>query len=229
MDLIGRHGRIAIGRRHADEPGGDLAIVVPGWKDDVFCFLGDVMGHGTRAGRFAQELEALVRTLAERLSPGDLLGELNARMEAGGLPNVFASAVCLSLDAARGWGTVAVAGQFPPVVRTTTTRLLSVASGPPVGVFPNQVYSEAQFELSDGDVMVLVTDGVTDPFATERDPLGLEALIELVDRAPPDLTALCADLLKATEARDSQDDATIIALGRSTWGIGHPLCSIAPW
>jgi serine phosphatase RsbU (regulator of sigma subunit) len=229
MDVIGRHGRVAIGRRHADEPGGDVAIVIPGWDDDIFCFLADVTGHGIRASRFARELEELVRVLATRLSPGALLGEINARMEMGWLPNLFASAVCVLLDAARGLGTVAVAGQLPPVVRTTTTHAMPVAPGPPLGVFSSQVYSEMQFELSDGDVIVLVTDGIADSFATERDALGLETLLELVDRAPRDLTGLCADLLNSAEVRGLHDDATIVAIGRSSWEIGHPLCSIASW
>jgi sigma-B regulation protein RsbU (phosphoserine phosphatase) len=227
MDLIGRHGRVAVGRRHAGEPGGDIAIVVPGWDDDVFCFLGDVTGHGAPASRFARELEELVRQRAARLSPGALLVEVNARLANTWRPDVFASAVCLWLDAAHGWGTIAVAGQLPPAVRTTSTRALPIPSGPPLGMFLDQAYSEHPFELADGEVMVLVTDGVTDPLGTELDALGFEALLKLIDHAPPDFAELCADLLGETAARRSQDDATVIVLGRSTWEIGHPLCSVA--
>jgi serine phosphatase RsbU (regulator of sigma subunit) len=227
MDIVGRHARVAIARRHADEPGGDLAIVIPGSHDDVFCFLADVTGHGVRASRFARELDELVRVLATRVAPGALLGEINALMERGWLPNLFASAVCVSLDAARGFGTVAVAGQLPPVMRTATTHAMSIPPSPPLGMFSSQVYSEVRFELLDGDVMVLVTDGITDSLATERDALGLHRLLELVDRGPRDFTEMCAGLLTLEEGRESHDDATIIAIGRSTWAIGHPLCSIA--
>jgi serine phosphatase RsbU (regulator of sigma subunit) len=229
MEPLRNHGRVAIARRHADEPGGDVAIVVPSWDGQLLCFLGDVTGHGKRAARLSRELETLVRELARWLPPGELLGEINNRMEAGWAPNIFASAVCLSLDAARGCGSVAVAGQLPPVVRAATTRPLSVTSGAPLGVISSQFYSDSPFELADGDVMVLVTDGVTDPLATDADALGLDALVELVQCAPRDPTEVCTRMLNATEALGSHDDATVIAIARSTWGLGHPLCSIAPW
>jgi serine phosphatase RsbU (regulator of sigma subunit) len=169
-----------------------------------------------------------VRDFAKRLHPGALLGELNARIEAGWAPNIFVSAVCLSLDAEHGCGAIAVAGQLPPVVRTTTTQPLPIVAGPPLGVIPDQVYLDTPFELADGDVMVLVTGGITDQLGTDLDALGAEALIELVDRAPRNLTELCAGILNATEMRGSHDDATVIAIARSTWALGHPLCSIGP-
>jgi serine phosphatase RsbU (regulator of sigma subunit) len=229
MDLVGNHGRVSIGRRHVDEPGGDFAIVLPAYEGRVFCFLGDVTGNGRRASRLARELEELVRELAPGLSPGALIGEINSRIEATWAPNTFVSAVCLSLDTAQGCGVVAVAGQLPPVVRSATkTCALSVSTGPPLGVISGHAYSDTPFELADGDVMVLVTDGITDPLATDVDTLGLAALLEVVHEGPPDLAELCTLLLRTTEARGSHDDATVIALARSTWGLGHPLCSIAP-
>jgi sigma-B regulation protein RsbU (phosphoserine phosphatase) len=226
--LIGEHARIAISRRHAEEPGGDFTIVALGGDGRVFCCLGDVAGHGARTSRYARELEELIRGLAAWLSPGALLAEANAHVEAGWPPNVFASAVCLSLDAERGWGSVAVAGVLPPLVRRTTTRALSTKSGSPLGVFSDQVYDETPFELADGDAMVLVTDGITDPLATDVDALGLDALIGLIDLAPTDLVGLSAGIHRAAEARGSSDDATVIAIGRSSWKVGHPMCSIAP-
>jgi serine phosphatase RsbU (regulator of sigma subunit) len=226
--LVGKHARVAISRRHVEEPGGDFAIVAPGGDGHVFCCLGDVAGHGARTSRYAHELEELVRGLAGWLPPGALLAEANARVEAGWPPNVFASAVCLSLDAGRGWGSVAVAGVLPPLVRRTTTRALSTSSGSPLGIFSHQVYAETPFELGDGDAMVLVTDGITDPLATHLDALGLDALIGLVDLAPRDLMGLCAGIQRVADARGSLDDATVIAIGRSSWEVGHPLCSIAP-
>jgi len=123
---------------------------------------------------------------------------------------------------------VAVAGVLPPLVRTRTTRPLSVTSGSPLGIFSGQVYAETPFELGDGDAMVLVTDGITDPLATHSDTLGLDTLIGLVDLAPTDLMGLCTGVQRAVEARGSFDDATVIAIGRSSWAVGHPLCSIAP-
>jgi sigma-B regulation protein RsbU (phosphoserine phosphatase) len=229
MEHVGKHGRVAIGRRYNDEPGGDFAIVAPTRDGQVFCFLGDVSGHGRSASRLARELEELVREWADRLPPGALLEEVNARAEAAWAPNVFASAVCLSLDAERGCGAVAVAGQLPPIVRAATTRPLAITPGVPLGVVSRQAYAETPFELADGDVLVLVTDGVTDPLATDGDALGLGALLELIAGAPTDLAEICAGILRATEARASPDDATVVAVARSSWPLGHPLCSLAPW
>ena len=109
MHNVGEHGRVAMSRRHADEPGGDIAILAPSFDGHLFCFLGDISGHGRRAARLARELELRVRDLARELPPGALLGELNARTEASWPPNIFASAVCLSLDTQRGCGHIAIA------------------------------------------------------------------------------------------------------------------------
>jgi hypothetical protein len=66
--------------------------------------------------------------------------------------------------------------------------------------------------LAAGDVLVAVTDGVTDPLATRSDLLGLSALSRLVDRAPPEPVRVCASLPRAVRRTGPADDATVVAV-----------------
>jgi len=59
---------------------------------------------------------------------------------------------------------------------------------------------------------VAVTDGITDPFATESDLLGLAAPARRLDRAPAAVADVCASLLSATRQIGLRDDATVLAV-----------------
>ena len=65
-------------------------------------------------------------------------------------------------------------------------------------------------DLSPHDSVVLVTDGVTDPLATEADLLGERGLLALLARAPYGTHEICHALL-ADSATD-RDDATVLVL-----------------
>lgn len=210
----------AIGRSTEGVGGGDCARVV--WRSDgrALFFVGDVAGHDARSAALAAEMDGLVLDLATVVSPARLLKALNAVVEARWPSDVFVSAICFVLDPRTGRGTVAAAGQFPPVVRSACSSYsLSVDAGPALGLVAESQYVEREFTLVAGDVLVAVTDGVTDPLATGSDLLGLAALARLVDRgygAPADL---CSYLMNTTRRSGGHDDATVLAVTPP-----HPPC-----
>ena len=51
--------------------------------------------------------------------------------------DAFATAVCLLLDPRTGAGTIAVAGQLPPIIRgACLTGVIDTDDGPPLGIVP---------------------------------------------------------------------------------------------
>jgi serine phosphatase RsbU (regulator of sigma subunit) len=202
-----------IGRANDNHRGGDCARVFFRREDAVMCFLGDVTGHDERAASLARELEMLVSSRADRTTPGVLLSRLNADLESAWRSDVFVSAVCFSFDSRSGRGSVAVAGQLPPLVRTArTTSAIDVIVGPPLGILADQRYRESEFGLRTGDLLVAVTDGITDPLASDLDLLGTAALAELVARTPPEPDEICSSLLGAAGRSGLCDDATVLAI-----------------
>ena len=109
---------------------GDCARIVSRRDGRALFFIGDVAGHDARAAGLATELDARVSHLARWASPGALLGELNVAVETSWPPDVFVSAVCFLLDPATGRGTIAAAGQVPPVIRgASCCRAVDVDAG----------------------------------------------------------------------------------------------------
>jgi hypothetical protein len=53
---------------------------------------------------------------------------------------------------------------------------------------------------------------ITDPLASDVDPLGTAALTRLVGRALPDPSSICASLLGAAERTGLRGDATVLAV-----------------
>lgn len=211
---------IAIARARAGKMSGDCARVVSHPAGPTLFFLGDVAGHDARAARLAVELDARVSDLAASSGPAALLTQLNVALEASWPSDVFVSAVCFALDHLTGQGSIAVAGQLPPIVKGhSASQPLAAPSGPPLGVVADHGYDESAFALIPGDLLVAVTDGVTDPLGTGTDRLGLSALVRLVDRAFADPALLCASILAA--CRSGIDDATVLA-------IASPVCAILP-
>jgi hypothetical protein len=210
---LGRERWITIGQV-ADSAGrGDCARMV--WRDDgrALFFIGDVAGHDGRAAELAAQLDDLVAELAAVVAPAELLTRLNAAIEACWPADVFVCATCFVLDPKTGRGTVAAAGQLPPVIRgASSCRALDVDAGPALGLIAKPRYAERDFTLGAGEILVAVTDGVTDPLATRSDPLGLGALARLVDGAPLAPSDLCSFLINITRRRGGDDDATVVTV-----------------
>jgi serine phosphatase RsbU (regulator of sigma subunit) len=147
------------------------------------------------------------------MSPGALLAKLNAALEAAWPSDLFVSAVCLVIDPQRGRATIALAGQMPPLVRNpSSTRWLRMEAGPALGILAEQRYPERDIVLGARDLLVVVTDGVTDPLASDMDLLGLAAMARIVHRASSDPNDICASLLGSHGRSRPADDATVLTV-----------------
>jgi phosphoserine phosphatase RsbU/P len=210
---------IAIQQVEVAPGSGDCIHVVTRADGKALFFLADVAGHDRRAAQFARILDGLVSELALAMSPGALLTTLNAAIEACWPPDLFVTAVCFSLDPSTGSGSIAVAGQLPPVAKGwSSTRPVQVDGGPALGIFAGQIYEQQPLEVAAGELLVATTDGVTDPLATRNDVLGLSRLSRIVNEATFDPADACRALLRSIRGAKHSDDATALAIAPARHG-----------
>ena len=155
--------------------GGDYLDVFALQEGKVALVVGDVSGKGLAAAARTAEVKYALRAYLRDVSdPARALTRLNTFVcetapADGGEADEFPSLgqfICISLaivDAQTGEVTFAVAGAEPPLIfggsggaRPMETR------GLPVGVSPDEVYVSATVTLEKGEMVALVTDGITE-------------------------------------------------------------------
>jgi len=233
MDVTSHGGSdtdwMAIAQTSSNAVSGDCARVVARTNGETLFFVGDVAGHDVRAGRLARQVDAFVTRWGPEASPKTLLTRLNAVMVATWPSDLFVSAVCFSIDPANGRAVIAAAGQLPPVIKgVTSSSTVEVHVGLPLGICAGHRYFERALRLAAGDVLVAVTDGVTDPLATGSDLLGLSELSRLVDLAPPEPVRVCASLLRAVRRSGPADDATVVAVAPGQREVAPCISAVRP-
>jgi serine phosphatase RsbU (regulator of sigma subunit) len=197
--------------------GGDfytLAVRAPG---HIGVVIGDACGRGADGEAQISRILPKVRQLAlSRISPAELLTELNRTVATELAPDRFVTAAAFEFDVGAGLLTVANAAHVPAVVRRARDGLVSVvgyASGMPLGIAESTTYRDERFELNRGDVIVLMTDGVLE--AIESDLMSMSTLQRLLAGASEGARDVHALLLRKFEECTTGkrvDDMTLVAL-----------------
>jgi sigma-B regulation protein RsbU (phosphoserine phosphatase) len=208
----------------AYRPAGDGSIV-GGDFYDVFetapgswaILLGDVAGKGPEAA----VLTALVRHTARaealhRTSPGEVLGAVHEAL-VHYQPDQLCTALFLTVE---GGDVVrlriAAGGHLPPVVRRADGSFAAAGdTGRILGVLEHPRIAERTLELAPGDVVVLLTDGVTEARGG-GELFGDDRVRVAVDDAAAMPAQAIADALVATaldfQAGDARDDIAVLVL-----------------
>jgi sigma-B regulation protein RsbU (phosphoserine phosphatase) len=207
----------------ATEVGGDYYDVLP-VEDGCWIAIGDASGHGLTAGLVMMMVQTGVATLVAanpNTSPRDVLKSLNHVLYENVHDRLEAERhMTLSLLRYRTDGTIVVAGAHMDAVvwrkATGTTELL----GTP-GTFLaiaqdiDAVNQEVTWSVSAGDILVLLTDGVTEAENAAGKPFEYERVTALVEaHATEPVAAIRDSLFRGLETHSPTlaDDATILVL-----------------
>src|SRR5262245_56674577 len=190
---------------------------LPGGKWGVW--IADVSCHGTPAA----VLMAVTHTIAHThpgppTPPGKLLGYVNkhltCRYTADGS---FVTAFYGIYDPANRTLTYACAGHNPPRLKRCqdgTLAVLDHAAGPPLGIFADQLYAEADLQLQHGDQIIFYTDGITEAHSPSGAMFGTHRLDEMLENCSLQATALLDSVLQAVDAftagAPAEGDRTVI-------------------
>ena len=195
--------------------GGDLVDVVGddgGWIG----YVADVSGHGVGAGVVMAMFKSAVRMrLMTAGSVANLLVDVNRVLIPLKASNMFVTAACVR-SGGRDTLECAVAGHLP-IVRirggapeeVTTPQLA-------VGMLDAVDFQASIVECRCGDLLVLMTDGITEVFDNEQRELGFEHATQLVAaHSTQPLAEIAERLVAAARAHGAQlDDQTVLLIRR---------------
>lgn len=190
-------------------PGGCTALVA------------DVSGKGIGAALLAASLEALFAgPLHLHLPPEEVCQRVSRLFYARTDPTKFATAFLAQLDAASGTLTYCNAGHCPGVVVHASGETETLAStGPPLGMFPEQQYTQNHVVLKPEDTLVLYSDGVTETTDPQGEEFGLArftALLRAHRHSPLEEVWEQVELALASYSQASipSDDRTLVLIHR---------------
>lgn len=193
--------------------GGDLVDVVEqpaGWIG----YVADVSGHGVQSGVLMAMFKAALRgQIASEGSLATMLGEVHRTLFRLKLQNMF-----ITVGALRGGpgGNVhyALAGH-PPIVhyqKASGAMREYAALDAPVGIMEKQEFSESEIRCEPGDLLLVLTDGLTEVFDRKGNEMGMETLKKKLQmNAELPLADLFGQLRKtAADFGTQADDQTVL-------------------
>ena len=203
--------------RPARAVGGDFYDFIELDRDRLGVVIGDVTDKGVPAALVMATCRAMLRAAALRHSaPAAVLADVNDGLVPEIPPAMFVTCLYAIIDTSVGEVVFANAGHNLPYVRTSEGVVELRATGMPLGLMPGMSYDEKTYRLSDGDVMVLTSDGITEAHNPEGEMYGFARLMGRVAGKTKDddmVNVLVGDLEKWTGAdAEQEDDITLVVV-----------------
>jgi phosphoserine phosphatase RsbU/P len=186
--------------------------------------LGDVAGKGISAAILMASIQSALRNqlrfLAERdlpINTASVVSHINKHLQANTSPEKYATLFFALYDESSGLLTYTNAGHLPPIlIRGGKPQRLDV-NGMVVGVFPLAAYGASSVELQRGDILLLYTDGISEPENEYEEMFGEDRLVDTVLQCGPAPAAAIADaVFEAVRAwtfePDHADDMTLMVI-----------------
>lgn len=201
------------------EVGGDLLDVVE-QDGQVGLFVADVTGHGVPAAVLMSTVKGAIRArLLASTRLDSLLDDLNKVLYDLTSPRMFVTLACLKFDGERS-AEYALAGHVPIIHIKSAGNTPEQLSTPslPLGVMKKRrshddaTYESRVVELSPGDLLVLLTDGLTEVLDQKGNELGEEGIERLVaEHADLPLSELHALIMETVQRHgENLDDRTLL-------------------
>jgi sigma-B regulation protein RsbU (phosphoserine phosphatase) len=209
---------IAASWQPASGVGGDCFDAIRFSDARLAISIADVVGKGIPAALLMSNLQAAVRAFAsEAVEPAALCHQVNRILCGNIAEGRFISFFYCVLDACASVLTYTNAGHYLPIIVRADGSVERLGSGGPVlGVLADAEYEQAQVALTQGDRIVLFTDGLTEARNGDDEEFGETRLIDaaLAHRAcsAPALQARLADAVLTFTGGQLQDDATLIVM-----------------
>lgn len=208
----------------ARELGGDFHDFLVPDSNTLIVALGDVAGKGVPAALYSVFAGELVRGrtfrrryLPERSSPASVLSSINTILHERQLEEYYCTLCYALFDLKRRTVTLANSG-VPYPVHVTGDRCEPIElPGVPLGSFFGVTYDEVTLPLSNDDVFVFCSDGVSEAMTRDGEEFGAERLLEVVRRtrhqtAREIVQAIVSAVEDHRAGFPSNDDTTVVAL-----------------
>jgi len=166
------------------EVGGDHYDFIPLADGRLALAIADVSGKGAPASILMASVHASLRALAGTAEPAALMRRINRFLFDNTQANRYATVFYGELDPASRRLSYVNGGHIPPyrVTAVGGEERLS-AGGPALGVIEDASYDTGDVRLEAGDLLAMVTDGVTEAAAPDDEEFGDQGVIAVLRRS----------------------------------------------
>lgn len=216
VSINNEHWEVLGSSSPSSEVGGDMLDALL-HKERLLVTVADVSGHGVRAGVMMAMIKSALRTTLMRSGEPSVFADLNNVVHALKRPDMFATGLHLELGPK---GTVVYSGAgHPSLLHVSAAERTSnslESQNPPLGVVKDLPFAQTSFQVKPGDLLVILTDGLTEIENKAGEMFGEQRISQLmreqVDRSLPEIRAT---LLKAVEQFGTQEDDQTLVLIRA--------------
>lgn len=200
----------------ASEVGGDYYDYIAN-EDKTIWALGDATGHGTEAGIVAAMTKTLFQSLAPKLPPNECLQEMSASIKKTGIRQKY---MCLGLLTIYKNEVLWCAAGIPHalIIRHDSRAIEPMISkGMPLGSVPGFAYTTARATIRKNDMILLLSDGLTEQINTHRIEFGEDLLCstlrDMNAKTPSEVVSLLLEKVHQWRGDQAQhDDITLVCL-----------------
>ena len=217
-----RHGgwRAAYYFEPAGPVSGDYCDLITTENGGFYFMLGDVSGKGVAAAMLMSHLHALFRALISVKIPlVEIVGRASRVFCESTHANQYATLVCGRADS-QGNIEICNAGHLPCLILQKRDHYLLNANGLPLGLFCSEEFSVDRVAMNRGDFLMILTDGLSEAQDPAGAELGIQPLIDVVQKHPvrsaPELVRLSVQTAADFRAgARTNDDLTLLVIERT--------------
>lgn len=199
--------------------GGDFYDFLPMPDGRIGMVIADASGKGMPAALLIAQMQAIIRNEVSNGNPiSSMLKRANQQITEATSAEKYVTLFYAELDPQSRQLRYANAGHnWPILVRANGTVEQLKVGGPIIGAFPFMEYESAALALSEGDVLFMFTDGLSEAMDSEEREYGEERIARIVRNYrhlnPDDLVKRVLADVRAYDPTDPpRDDTTIVAL-----------------
>ncbi len=206
------------------EVGGDFFDYLEGRKGELTVIVGDVSGKGTSAALYMSKVQGIFRSLHSfHLSPHDMFVRANRLLCADLERNSFVTAIGASIDASGRRVLLSRAGHLPLYRYSSAREAVQkvVPRGLGLGLNGNGVFAKElhvkTLRCRRGDVLLLVTDGITEAMNEAGEEFGENRLVVTLTECSSGTSGDIHDRILSTVRRFcgktiQRDDQTVVVI-----------------
>ncbi len=206
------------------EVGGDFYDYLNGMGESVTVVVGDVSGKGTSAALYMSKVQGILRSLHDFTpSPGSLLVHANRLLSRDMERSSFVTVAGAAVDPASRTAVLARAGHLPVYLYRGDSREVErlVPRGVGLGLGEDVLFAseleERTIAYKAGDILLFVTDGITEARNTGGEEFGEERLQRLLQghaalKAEALRDCILGDVKAFAGASAQHDDQTVVVV-----------------
>ncbi|MBP7652330.1 SpoIIE family protein phosphatase [Candidatus Dependentiae bacterium] len=213
----------------AKEVGGDYFDWITVDDNHLGIVCADVSGKGVPGAFVMAITRSVLRSYAVNiLSPGELLKKVNALLKKDMKKGMFVTMWYGILDINTGQIKFANAGHNPVIIYRNNKKDIEImeTQGSPLGILNENIFNkklvETEIVLSEGDILIQYTDGVTEAFNSNKEMFEFERLYEVIRNSGSNISAqqmidnINENVKKFVNEYEQSDDILMVSIKKKT-------------